>query len=422
MENLGLFSVLIPLFIIIMAIITKDVVVSLLSGIFLGELVIHGFNPFTAFIALLDGFIGLFAEGWITKTILFALLVGSIIKLLTRSGAVRGFVSYLSQKQQSLDSPRGALLLAYFLGVIIFIESSITALVAGTVARPLCDKHGVSREKLAYVCDSTSAPVCSLIPFNAWGALLLGLIVTGINDKVIEGEGISLLIESILYNFYSLITIFMVLAVILFNINFGPMAKAKAVKFEEVAEKEQGSFAGTVSDTKEISRKIITKISECSQNTSKNTPDYLDLDYRFDEDNLYEFFEEIKRTRTSQNISKNNFQLILSAHFFEGTPSFPSLKNRTQLMQNRGADIVKIAAMPQEEKDVLTIFRLSENFKRKEIPYIAISMGSIGKISRVLTVLWKGEMMFASLSKNNASASGQMTVTELSSLLSAFTA
>jgi len=187
-------------------------------------------------------------------------------------------------------------------------------------------------------------------------------------------------------------------------------------------EKEQGSFAGTVSDTKEISRKIITKISECSQNTSKNTPDYLDLDYRFDEDNLYEFFEEIKRTRTSQNISKNNFQLILSAHFFEGTPSFPSLKNRTQLMQNRGADIVKIAAMPQEEKDVLTIFRLSENFKRKEIPYIAISMGSIGKISRVLTALWNGEMMFASLSKNNASASGQMTVTELSSLLSAFTA
>jgi len=243
MENLGLFSVLIPLFIIIMAIITKDVVVSLLSGIFLGELVIHGFNPFTAFIALLDGFIGLFAEGWISKTILFALLVGSIIKLLTRSGAVEGFVSYLSQKQQSLDSPKGALLLAYFLGVIIFIESSITALVAGTVARPLCDKHGVSREKLAYVCDSTSAPVCSLIPFNAWGALLLGLIVTGINDKVIEGEGVSLLIESILYNFYSLITIFMVLVVILFNINFGPMAKAKALKFEEVVEKEQGKHA-----------------------------------------------------------------------------------------------------------------------------------------------------------------------------------
>jgi len=241
MENLGVLSVVIPLFIIIMAIITKDVVVSLLSGIFLGELVTHGFNPFSALIALLDGFIGLFAEGWITKTILFALLVGSIIKLLSKSGAVDGFVHYLSEKQQMLDSPRGALMLAYILGIIIFIESSITSLVAGTVAKPLCDKHGVSREKLAYVCDSTSAPVCSLIPFNAWGALLLGLIVTGINDKVIEGDGISLLIESILYNFYSIITIFMVLGVILFNINFGPMAKAKAVKFKVVEKKEQGS-------------------------------------------------------------------------------------------------------------------------------------------------------------------------------------
>ena len=238
MENLGVFSVLIPLFIIIMAIITKDVVVSLLSGIFLGELVMHGFNPFEALIALLDSFIGLFAEGWITKTIIFALLVGSIIKLLSRSGAVEGFVYYLSQKQQKLNSPKGALLLAYFIGIIIFIESSITSLVAGTVARPLCDKNGVSREKLAYVCDSTSAPVCSLIPFNAWGALLLGLIVTAIEDNVIEGEGITLLIESIFYNFYSLITIVMVLSVILFNINFGPMAKAKAVSYKEIVKKE----------------------------------------------------------------------------------------------------------------------------------------------------------------------------------------
>lgn len=182
-------------------------------------------------------------------------------------------------------------------------------------------------------------------------------------------------------------------------------------------EKEQGNFSGTISDTKEISRKIIAKIAEYSEN--KN-PDFLDLDYEFDSDNLYEFFEEIKRTRIAQNIDTTSFQLILSAHFFEGTPSFPSLKNRTQLMQNRGADIVKIAAMPHDEKDVLTIFRLSENFKRKEIAYIAISMGDIGKISRIVTPLWGGEMMFASLSAENASASGQMTIAELFSLLSSF--
>ena len=231
MDNLGILSVLIPLFIIIAAIITQDVVVSLLLGIFLGELVIHHFHPMEATIALLDGFVGLFAEGWITKTILFALLVGAIIKLITRAGGVNGFIAYLSNKEKNLDSPKGSLLLAYVLGVVIFIESSITALVAGTVAKPLCDKNGVSREKLAFVCDATSAPICSLIPFNAWGALLLGLIVTAIDAEVIAGDGVALLIESILFNFYSLITVILVLVVILWDINIGPMKEAKPHPF-----------------------------------------------------------------------------------------------------------------------------------------------------------------------------------------------
>ncbi len=70
---------------------------------------------------------------------------------------------------------------------------------AGAASRPLCDKNGVSREKLALVCDSTSAPICSLIPFNGWGALLLGLILTAIEGGVISGDGTSLLVESILF-------------------------------------------------------------------------------------------------------------------------------------------------------------------------------------------------------------------------------
>lgn len=107
MENLGVLSVLIPLFIIIMAIITKDVVISLLSGIFLAELVLHSFHPLEAMIALLDAFVGLFAEGWITKTALFALLVGAIIKLISDAGGVKGFISYLNRKHKKLDSKKG---------------------------------------------------------------------------------------------------------------------------------------------------------------------------------------------------------------------------------------------------------------------------------------------------------------------------
>jgi Na+/H+ antiporter NhaC len=222
----GIVSIAIPLLTIALAIITKDVIVSLMGGIYAGFLVINNYDPFAAFTALFDGIIALFAEGWIAKSIFFILLVGSIIRLLTLSGAVDSFVLYLSQKSKKIDSPIGAMLLAYIVGVIIFIESSITSLVAGTVAKPLCDKNGVSREKLAYICDSTSAPICSLIPLNGWGALLLRLIITAIESKVISGDAVSLLIASIPYNFYALFTLAIVLLVIFLNINIGPMKNA----------------------------------------------------------------------------------------------------------------------------------------------------------------------------------------------------
>ncbi len=224
----GIISIAIPLLTIFLAIITKDVIVSLMGGIFAGLLVLNGYNPLTAFISLFDGIINLLSEGWIAKTLLFSLMIGAVIKLLSTSGAVNRFVNWLSDKAESIDSPKGAMLLAYVIGVVIFIESSITSLVAGTVAKPLCDKNGVSREKLAYICDSTSAPICSLIPLNAWGALLLGLIVTAIDSQVISGDGVSLLIASIPYNFYSLFTLAIVLAVIFLNINIGPMKHTTA--------------------------------------------------------------------------------------------------------------------------------------------------------------------------------------------------
>jgi len=227
----GILSVAIPILTIVLAIITKDVIVSLMGGIFAGFLVLNGYNPAEAFVALFDGVIALFSEGWIVKTLLFMLIIGAIINILSVSGAVSSFVAYLSQKAKRIDSPKGAMLLAYIIGILIFIESSITALVAGTVAKTLFDKNGVSREKLAYICDSSSSPICTLIPLNAWGALLLGLIVTAIDSKVITGDALSLLIASIPYNFYSIFTLVILLAVILWDWNIGPMKEAKAVPY-----------------------------------------------------------------------------------------------------------------------------------------------------------------------------------------------
>jgi Na+/H+ antiporter NhaC len=219
----GVISVIIPLFTIIIAIWSKDVVISLLGGTFFGFLALNGYNPASSFIALFDGVIGLFSEGWIVKTIIFIMLVGSIMEILSRSGAVDEFVDFLSQKAQKIDSPKGAMMLAYVIGLVIFIESSITVMVASIVAKPLCDKNGVSREKLAYICDATSAPVCSMLPLNGWGALLLGLITASIASGVIAGDPIKILLEALLFNFYAIFTIIMVFAVIYKDINIGPM-------------------------------------------------------------------------------------------------------------------------------------------------------------------------------------------------------
>ncbi len=222
----GIVSVVIPLFTIIVAIWSKDVIISLLGGAFLGFLALNGYDPASAFIALFDGIVGLFSEGWIVKTIIFIMLVGSIMEILSRSGAVDEFVDFLSQKAQKIDSPRGAMMLAYIIGLVIFIESSITVMVASIVAKPLCDKNGVSREKLAYICDSTSAPVCSMIPLNGWGALLLGLITSSVTSGVIAGDSIKILLGALLFNFYAIFTIVMVFAVIYKDINIGPMKNA----------------------------------------------------------------------------------------------------------------------------------------------------------------------------------------------------
>lgn len=223
----GILSLLPPLLAIILAITTRNVVISLFIGIFAGHLILEGFDPISAFIQLFDGIIALFAEGWIAKTLIFALLVGAVLRLVVDSGGVAGFIHYLTEKQKRVRSKTGTLLLAYIIGLLIFIESSITALIAGAVTLPLAKRFKVSREKLAYVCDSTSAPVCSLIPFNAWGALLLGLIAEQIASGVISGNETVLLFSAIPLNFYAIVTLLMVLYIILTNKDFGPMKAAE---------------------------------------------------------------------------------------------------------------------------------------------------------------------------------------------------
>lgn len=152
--------------------------------------------------------------------------------LIEKSGGINGFVDFMQERNSIVKSPRSALLVSYFIGIFIFIESSITSLVAGAVGKPLCDEQKVSRAKLAFVCDSTSAPISSLIVLNGWGALLLGLIVVQIDSGIIKGDGVEILIKAVLYNFYAMSALFVTFLAIWFKVDLGHMKHAKFTQRE----------------------------------------------------------------------------------------------------------------------------------------------------------------------------------------------
>lgn len=195
-------------------------------AIVVGEFIIADFHPLNTLVLILERFSALLSEGWVLKTLAFAIMVGSVMTLIERSGGVNGLVHELSVKRSLVKSKRGALIPSFIAGIIVFIESSITSLVAGAVGRPFCDRYGISRAKLAFVCDSTSAPVCSLIPLNGWGALLLGLIGGQITAGLIAGESATWLLQSIAFNFYAFMALIVTFIAIWYEIDIGPMRHA----------------------------------------------------------------------------------------------------------------------------------------------------------------------------------------------------
>lgn len=155
------------------------------------------------------------------------------MSLIEKSGGISGFVKFVVEKKSFVSSARSSLMLSYIVGVVIFIESSITALISGAVGKPLCDKYKVSHAKLAFVCDSTSAPISSLIVLNGWGALLLGLISAQISVGMIEGSSVDILIESVLYNFYAMSALVVTFLSVYFSIDIGAMKDAKYTPSKE---------------------------------------------------------------------------------------------------------------------------------------------------------------------------------------------
>jgi Na+/H+ antiporter NhaC len=214
------YSILPPVLAIALAIWSKQVILSLFAGIWIGYTLLNGLNPVAGAAHSLDGIIAVFGDGGDARVLLFTLLIGSLIATIELSGGVRGFVHFLETRRWVHNGKR-AQVLAWVTGLVIFIESNITLLVAGSVSRPLFDRYRISREKLAYLIDSTSAPVCVMIPLNAWGAVIISLVAsTGVANPL------ETFIASIPYNLYAIAAI-LLSAVVIWNIDLGPMKKAE---------------------------------------------------------------------------------------------------------------------------------------------------------------------------------------------------
>lgn len=228
MDNYGFLSILPPLIAIILALRTKQVYVALLLGIWFSWIIMNDWNFFTGTLATVEGLVNVFESPGNTRTIMFSALVGALLLFIQYSKGVEGFINVLNkiilyfEKKQSGYSRVVVQLMALFIGLLLFVETSISSLTVGTLFRPVFDKLKIPREKLAYIADSSSAPSSILIPFNAWGAFIMGLLLTqGIEDPF------GMMLSSMGYNFYPIIAIVFVFLVIVTKKDIGPMAKAE---------------------------------------------------------------------------------------------------------------------------------------------------------------------------------------------------
>lgn len=202
-----------PVVAIGLALITKEVYSSLFIGILIGGIFYSGFNfEGTIIHVFQDGIVGVLTDAYNMGIIVFLVILGIMVCMMNKAGGSAAFGRWASTK---IKTRVGAQLATVALGVMIFIDDYFNCLTVGSVMRPVTDKHNVSRAKLSYIIDATAAPVCIIAPISSWAAAVTGFV---------EGEdGFSIFIRAIPYNYYALLTIFMMIVIAVMNIDYGPM-------------------------------------------------------------------------------------------------------------------------------------------------------------------------------------------------------
>ncbi|MBR3908604.1 MAG: Na+/H+ antiporter NhaC family protein, partial [Clostridia bacterium] len=206
-----LWSLFPPVIAIGLALITKEVYSSLFVGILMGGLLATNFKPIHAidsmvsdgFISAVSGSAGIFA---------FLVMLGIVVALLNKAGGSRAFGNWAAKH---VKTKIGASIATFFFGILIFIDDYFNCLTVGAVMRPVTDSTKISRAKLSYLIDATAAPVCMIAPISSWAAAVSGYAP--------DGQGLSLFVKAIPYNFYSLLTFVFIIAITLMKFDYGPM-------------------------------------------------------------------------------------------------------------------------------------------------------------------------------------------------------
>lgn len=217
-----------PVIAIVLALITKEVYISLFIGIVCGALLYSDFNLINGLNEIFHTMINNISDEWNIGILIFLVFLGIIVALMNKAGGSRAYGNWAKKK---IKSKHGALYATFALGSLIFVDDYFNCLTVGSVMRDVCDEFKVSRAKLAYIIDSTAAPICIIAPISSWAAAVSGYT---------SGDGFILFLQTIPFNLYALLTIIMVIYMIRFDLNLLDMKKN-----EESAEKGDIHFGYT---------------------------------------------------------------------------------------------------------------------------------------------------------------------------------
>ncbi len=221
----GWLSLLPPLLAIGLALLTRQVIVALLLGVWVGAWILYDWNPLVAFLRLGDRFlVAALADESHAAILLFSTILGGMVGILARSGATEGIVRFLAAK---VRGRRGGQTSTALMGTVIFFDDYANTLLVGNTMRPLTDRLHISREKLAYLVDSTAAPVATIAVISTWVGFEVGLIQDAMARQADGGSAYTFFLRAIPFSFYPLLTLLFVYLVAVTGRDFGPMLKAE---------------------------------------------------------------------------------------------------------------------------------------------------------------------------------------------------